>query len=114
MLFSLLPQAPDYRQRRDHQRVKSVGLKMPPIITAVYLRLAIECALAGSVRVLEFDATGRRLAAASDSGKVFVWSLDQPGEAPASYEVNVGVTDIEFSPNGRFLALAGWSRRGES
>jgi WD40 repeat protein len=68
----------------------------------------------GTVLVQEFDASGRWLATATDLGQVSVWDLEQPETNLDYYPFDAGATDVEFSPDGRFLALAGWSHRGEA
>jgi len=66
-------------------------------------------ALPGRAQMLAFDAVSRRVAAASSWNTVMIWSLDDPGATPMKLTLEATCTDLEFSPDGRFLAAAGWS-----
>ena len=68
----------------------------------------------GQILVLEFDRSGRQLATATYAGLVDVRTLEAPEENAVQFAFSAGATDLEFSPDGRLLALAGWSHRGEA
>lgn len=66
-------------------------------------------AVAGRVQELAFDPAGRRLAVASSWNKVVVWSLGNLDTPLHELSLEAACTDLEFSPDGGFLAAAGWS-----
>lgn len=61
---------------------------------------------------LAFSPDGRRLATASDGGRLRVISMEDPGEV-AELEVGGSVTDVEFSPDGRLIGLSYFRRDQE-
>jgi len=70
----------------------------------------IESSADQSVMVLEYSRDGRHLAVATAAGEALIWDVDGPREAVLRMPMPVTPTDLEFSPDGRWLAGAGWSR----
>ncbi len=65
--------------------------------------------LPGRGEMLAFDPASRRLAVASGWSALTIWALDDLDASPMRLVLETTCTDLEFSPDGRFLAAAGWS-----
>jgi len=90
---------------------------------SVSMAMQLSPSLPGSVRALDWSADGSLLAAASGGGdsklagpggELIVWKIDDFRDAPSAaaslrFAFPYPLTDIAFSANGRWLALAGES-----
>ncbi len=63
--------------------------------------------LAGAVRVVSFDSQGDLFGAGTVNGHVRMWHLREGRQTDLKATANL--TDLQFSPDGEWIAVAGWS-----
>lgn len=62
-----------------------------------------------AIWVIGFDAAGTQLAAGTVDGSVRIWQGSRPANTTVELFFAAALTDLQFSPDGSMIAVAGWS-----
>ena len=98
----------------DYQELAAeIGVVRPQLGAHTDYEALLTLALSQKTWALAFSADGRHVAAAMEDSSVNVVNVLQ-GHVEASLEGHKGqVVDVEFSPDGRYVASAGWDGAAE-
>ena len=90
-----------------------IGVPQPELGARAEPNAQLTLALGQKAWALAFSADGRRVAAATEDSVVRIIDV-LSGEVQATLQGHEGqIVDIEFSPDGRYLASAGWDGSAE-